>query len=91
MNIVLYTKILHSGCLNGRSAAKSAILAYKYFLKNPVDDTDLYGILKETMDGDSHNDIKKGYLKCRSNMAEADIVFPNPSDLVKVVVVSENI
>jgi hypothetical protein len=43
------------------------------------------------MVGDSHNDIKKGYLKCRSSMAEADIVFPNPPDLAGVAVVSENI
>lgn len=43
------------------------------------------------MDGDSHNDIKEGYLKCRSSMAEADIVFPNPSDLAGVAVVSKNI
>ena len=42
------------------------------------------------MDGDSHNDIKRGYLKCWSSMAEADIVFPNPSDLASVAVVSEN-
>jgi len=48
-------------------------------------------ILRETMDGDSHNDIKEGYLKCRSSMAEADIVFPNPPDLAGVAVVSENI
>ena len=41
------------------------------------------------MDGDSHNDIKRGYLKCWSSMAEADIVFPNPSDLARVAVVSE--
>lgn len=43
------------------------------------------------MDGDSHNDIKEGYLKCRSNMAEADTVFPNPTDLAGVAVVSENL
>jgi len=42
------------------------------------------------MDGDSHNDIKRGYLKCWSSMAEADIVFPNPLDLAGVAVVSEN-
>jgi hypothetical protein len=42
------------------------------------------------MDGDSHNDIKRGYLKCWSSMAEADIVFPNPTDLDRVDVVSEN-
>ena len=42
------------------------------------------------MDGDSHNDIKRGYLKCWSSMAEADIVFPNPTDLAGVAVVSEN-
>jgi len=43
------------------------------------------------MDGDSHNDIKRGYLKCWSSMAEADIVFPNPSDLAGVAVVSESL
>ena len=43
------------------------------------------------MDGDSHNDIKEGYLKCWSSMAEADIVFPNPTDLVVLAIVSENI
>ena len=48
-------------------------------------------ILRETMDGDSHNDIKEGYLKCWSSMAEADIVFPNPTDLVVLAIVSENI
>jgi len=41
------------------------------------------------VDGDSHNDIKRGYLKCWSSMAEADIVFPNPPDLAGVAVVSE--
>jgi hypothetical protein len=43
------------------------------------------------MDGDSHNDIKEGYLKCWSSMAEADIVFPNPTDLAGVAVVSESL
>jgi hypothetical protein len=43
------------------------------------------------MDGDSHNDIKRGYLKCWSSMAEADSVFPNPSDLAEVDVVSESL
>jgi len=43
------------------------------------------------MDGDSHNDIKRGYLKCRSSMAEADIVFPNPTDLAVVAIVSEKL
>jgi hypothetical protein len=43
------------------------------------------------VDGDSHNDIKRGYLKCWSSMAEADIVFPNPSDLAGVAVVSEKL
>ncbi len=43
------------------------------------------------MDGDSHNDIKRGYLKCWSSMAEADIVFPNPPDLASVAVVSESL
>lgn len=43
------------------------------------------------MDGDSHNDIKEGYLKCRSSMAEADIVFPNPTDSARVAVVSESL
>jgi hypothetical protein len=42
------------------------------------------------MDGDSHNDIKEGYLKCWSSMAEADIVFSNPTDLVVLAIVSEN-
>ena len=60
-------------------------------LKFLLDDTDLYCILKETMDGDSHNDIKEGYLKCWSSMAEADIVFPNPTDLAGVAVVSEKL
>ena len=64
-------------------------IGIQIFLKNPLDDTDLQGILKETMDGDSHNDIKRGYLKCWSSMAEADIVFPNPTDLARVAVVSE--
>jgi len=43
------------------------------------------------MDGDSHNDIKRGYLKCWSSMAEADIVFPNPTDLVVLAIVSESV
>jgi hypothetical protein len=43
------------------------------------------------MDGDSHNDIKKGYLKCWSSMAEADIVFPNLADLTGMAVVSESL
>jgi hypothetical protein len=43
------------------------------------------------MIGDSHNDIKRGYLKCWSSMAEADIVFPYPVGLVRVVVVSESL
>ena len=47
--------------------------------------------LRRTMDGDSHNDIKEGYLKCWSSMAEADIVFPNPTDLARVAVVSESL
>jgi hypothetical protein len=43
------------------------------------------------MDGDNHNDIKEGCLKCPSSMAQADIVFPNPSDLARVAVVSESL
>jgi hypothetical protein len=43
------------------------------------------------MDGDSHNDIKEGCLKCPSSMAQADIVFPNPSDLVVLAIVSESL
>ncbi len=63
----------------------------KLFLKNPLDYDDNRGILRETRDGDSHNDIKRGYLKCWSSMAEADIVFPNPTDLAGVAVVSESL
>ena len=62
----------------------------KVFLKKLLTFDDNRDILKETMDGDSHNDIKRGYLKCWSSMAEADIVFPNPTDLAGVAVVSEN-
>lgn len=62
-----------------------------FFLQIDIDSADKYGILGETMDGDSHNDIKRGYLKCWSSMAEADIVFPNPSDLAGVAVVSESL
>jgi hypothetical protein len=43
------------------------------------------------MDGDSHNDIKRGYLKCWSSMAEADIVFPYPIGLARMAVVSESL
>jgi hypothetical protein len=43
------------------------------------------------MDGDNHNDIKEGCLKCTSSMAQADIVFPNPPDLASVAVVSESL
>ena len=68
-------------CQNGRI----------FFLQIGIDSADTNGILKETMDGDSHNDIKRGYLKCWSSMAEADIVFPNPSDLASVAVVSESL
>ena len=66
-------------------------IGIQIFLKNPLDDTDLYCILRETMDGDSHNDIKRGCLKCWSSMAEADIVFPNPTDLAVVAIVSEKL
>jgi hypothetical protein len=47
--------------------------------------------LGRTMDGDSHNDIKRGYLKCWSSMAEADIVFPYPIGLARMAVVSEKV
>jgi len=43
------------------------------------------------MDGDSQNDIKRGYLKCLSSMAEADIVFPYPVGLARMAVVSESL
>jgi hypothetical protein len=43
------------------------------------------------MFGDSHNDIKRGYLKCWSSMAEANLVSPNPPDLVVLAIVSESL